>query len=483
MTPYEHDWILMSALFRVNYNYKYKYYLTASFRADGSSKFPVNNRWGYFPSVGLSWNFNRENWFKGASWLSTGKLRASWGMTGNNRTTTPYDFYSQITTLPGSTSSMDYVFGGQIVPGYYPSNMSNDQLKWETTEQYNVGLDFGVFDNRLKLTADIYLKNTRDLLLSATIPATSGYQTAMLNVGSMRNKGLELTLDAVPVKTRNFNWSMNFNIAFNRNTVTALNDNQYSLFSRISWNMDYNSQYPYITQVGKSTGLMYGYLYEGTYKAEEFNNGTSLKAGIPYLKSISRESLRPGDPKYSDINGDGVIDDNDRTVIGRGQPIHTGGFSNTFDFYGFDLNIFFQWSYGNDVLNANRYVFEAGRKGDLNQYRSYLNHYDAERNPNSDIPRIYAKGVYEYSGRVVEDGSYLRLKNITLGYTLPKKVLRKMHFDTMRIYLSLDNVCTWTNYSGVDPEVSTRNSVLTPGFDWSAYPRAFSVTGGISFTF
>lgn len=483
VTPYEYDWILMSALFRVNYNYKYKYYLIASFRADGSSKFPVNNRWGYFPSVGLSWNFNRENWFKGASWLSTGKLRASWGMTGNNRTTTPYDFYSQITTLPGSTSSMDYVFGGQIVPGYYPSNMSNDQLKWETTEQYNVGLDFGVFDNRLKLTADVYLKNTRDLLLSATIPATSGYQTAMLNVGSMRNKGLELTLDAVPVRTRNFSWSVNFNIAFNRNTVTALNDNQYSLFSKINWNMDYNSQYPYITQVGKSTGLIYGYLYEGTYKAEEFNNGTSLKAGIPYLKSISRESLRPGDPKYSDINGDGVIDDNDRTVIGRGQPIHTGGFSNTFDFYGFDLNIFFQWSYGNDVLNANRYVFEAGRKGDLNQYRSYLNHYDAERNPNSDIPRIYAKGVYEYSGRVVEDGSYLRLKNITLGYTLPKKVLRKMHFDTMRIYLSLDNVCTWTNYSGVDPEVSTRNSVLTPGFDWSAYPRAFSVTGGISFTF
>lgn len=142
----------------------------------------------------------------------------------------------------------------------------------------------------------------------------------MLNVGSMRNKGLELTLDAVPVRTRNFSWSVNFNIAFNRNTVTALNDNQYSLFSKINWNMDYNSQYPYITQVGKSTGLIYGYLYEGTYKAEEFNNGTSLKAGIPYLKSISRESLRPGDPKYSDINGDGVIDDNDRTVTDGDSP-------------------------------------------------------------------------------------------------------------------------------------------------------------------
>lgn len=483
VTPWEYNWMLLSGLFRLNYNYKYKYYLTASFRADGSSKFPEHNRWGYFPSVGLSWNFNRENWLKDASWLSTGKLRASWGMTGNNRTTTPYDFYSQISTLPGSTSSMDYVFGGVIVPGYYPSNMSNDRLKWETTEQYNLGLDFGVFDNRLKLTADLYLKNTYDLLLSATIPATSGYQTAMLNVGSMQNKGLELTLDAVPVRTKDFEWSMNFNIAFNRNIVTALNDNQYSLFSRVTWNMDYNSQYPYITQVGKSTGLMYGYIYEGTYKNDEFNNGTSLKTGIPYLESIGKDNVRPGDPKYKDINGDGVIDDGDRTVIGRGQPIHTGGFTNTFSFYGFDLNIFFQWSYGNDVLNANRYVFEAGRKAELNQYVSYMDHFDPVTNPDSNIPRIRARGMENYSSRVVEDGSYLRLKNITLGYTLPRRVLRKMHFDTMRFYVSFDNIYTWTEYSGVDPEVSTRNSVLTPGFDWSAYPRAFSMTGGISFTF
>lgn len=483
VTPYEYNWALVSGLFRFNYNYKYKYYLTASFRMDGSSKFPKHNRWGYFPSVGLSWNFNRENWFKKASWLSMGKLRVSWGRTGNNRTTTPYDFYSQITTLPGSTSSMDYVFNGQIIPGYYPSNMSNDRLKWETTEQYNAGIDFGVFENRLKLTADIYLKNTYDLLLEATIPSTSGYQKAMLNVGSMRNKGLEITLDAVPVRTRHFEWNMNFNIAFNRNTILALNENQYSLFSRLSWNMDYNSQYPYISQVGKSTGLMYGYLYEGTYKEEDFNNGMSLKTGIPYLSNIGKENIRPGDPKYKDINGDGVIDDNDRTVIGRGQPIHTGGFTNTFNFYGFDLNIFFQWCYGNDVLNANRYVFEAGWKSELNQYTSYSNHYDTVKNPDSDIPRIRAKGMNVYSQRVIEDGSYLRLKNITLGYTLPNRLLRKLYFDTMRVYVSLENVYTWTNYSGVDPEVSTRKSVLTPGFDWSAYPRAFSVTGGISFTF
>ena len=192
VTPWQYDWTMMSGFFRVNYNFKYKYYLTASFRADGSSKFPKNNRWGYFPSAGLSWNINREDWLKDKSWLSNAKLRASWGLTGNNRTTTPYDFYSQISTLPGNPDSYDYVFDGNIVSGYYPSNMSNDNLKWETTEQFNVGLDFSVFDSRIKLTADWYLKNTRDLLLQATIPASSGYTSAMLNVGSMQNMGYEV---------------------------------------------------------------------------------------------------------------------------------------------------------------------------------------------------------------------------------------------------------------------------------------------------
>ena len=176
VTPWQYDWTMMSGLFRVNYNFKYKYYVTASFRADGSSKFPVNNRWGYFPSAGLSWNINREDWLKDKSWLSNAKLRASWGLTGNNRTTTPYDYYSQISTLPGNPDSYDYVFNGQIVSGYFPSNMSNEKLKWETTEQWNVGLDFSVLDSRIKLTADWYLKNTRDLLLQATIPASSGYR-------------------------------------------------------------------------------------------------------------------------------------------------------------------------------------------------------------------------------------------------------------------------------------------------------------------
>ena len=484
VTPYEYDWTLMSGLFRLNYNYKYKYYITASFRADGSSKFPTDNRWGYFPSAGLSWNFNREEALKNSSWLKNGKLRLSWGLTGNNRTTTPYDYYAQITTLPGSPDSFDYVFNGQIVSGYFPNNMANDKLRWETTEQWNVGVDLSFFENdRIRLTADWYMKNTYDLLLQATMPASSGYTSAMMNIGSMRNEGVELSLETLNINHKNFQWTTSFNIAFNRNKVTALTQDQYSLFSAVNWDQKFNSQYPYVTQVGKPSGLMYGYLYEGTYKEEDFTNGAVLKQGIPYSAATGRANVRPGDPRYTDINGDGVIDDNDRTVIGCGQPVHTGGFGNAFYFYGFDVNIFFSWSYGNDILNANRLIFENGNIANLNQLSSYKNRWDAVKNPDSDMPAIGANDMFVYSSRVVEDGSFLKLRNISIGYTLPRRVLRAMHFDTLRVYVSADNIWTWTNYSGPDPEVSTRNSVLTPGFDWSAYPRSFGVTAGVSFTF
>ena len=481
VTPWQYDWTMMSGLFRVNYNFKYKYYLTASFRADGSSKFPKGNRWGYFPSVGASWNINREEWLKDKQWLSNAKLRASWGLTGNNRTTTPYDYYSQIATLPGHIESYDYVFNGQIVSGYYPSNMSNEKLRWETTEQWNAGIDLSFFDSRIKVTADWYLKNTRDLLLQATIPASSGYTSAMLNIGSMQNQGVEVTLNFVPVQRKNFTWSMDFNIAMNRNKVTALTNDQRSLMSTVSWDYNYNSQQPYITQVGKPSGMMYGYIYEGTYKHDEFN-GNVLKDGVAYMNSVGKEQTRPGDPKYKDINLDGVIDDNDRTIIGCGQPLHTGGFGNSFNFYGFDVNVFFSWSYGNDVINANRLIFENGSKQNLNLLSTYSGHW-SEENPDSDIPRIGANGMNVYSSRVIEDGSFIRLQSLSVGYTFPRSVLRKLHFDTMRVYVSADNLFTLTNYTGPDPEVSTRNSVLTPGFDWSAYPRSRGITAGVSFTF
>lgn len=483
VTPFEYKWTLMSGAARLNYNYKYKYYLTASFRADASSKFPKANRVGYFPSASLAWNFNREDFLKNQSWMSNGKLRASWGLTGNNRTTTPYDYYARIVSTPGTTSSADYVFCGSQVAGYYPNNLSNENLKWETTEQTDLGLDLAFVDNRLKFTADWYIKNTRDLLLEAIIPASSGYTSQMRNVGSMRNTGVELSLETVNVRVGGFEWTTSINTAFNRNTVTSLTDGQTSLLSTVSWDQRYNSQYPYITQVGKPAGMMYGYIYEGTYKAEDFSSGGLLNQGVPYMSSVGRDKVVAGDPRYKDVNEDGVIDDNDRTVIGCGQPINTGGFTNTFTYKGLDLTLFFQWSAGNQILNANRLIFENGNTSNLNQFSSYVNRYDIVKNPGSDIPRVAANGMDVYSSRVVEDGSYLRLKTLTLGYSLPARILRKARIDNIRIHFSADNVCTFTKYSGPDPEVSTRNSVLTPGFDWSAYPRAVGFTGGLSITF
>lgn len=474
-----YDWRMMSMFLRANYNFRYKYYLTFSFRADGSSKFPAGNRWGYFPSVGASWNFNRENLFKKSDWLTNGKLRFSWGLTGNNRTQTPYDFYSQITVTPGSGDSFDYVFDGKRVPGYYFSNMANDRLKWETTEQWNIGIDLGFFDDRLKVTADWYDKVTRDLLLYALLPATSGYEQGMLNIGKIRNRGFEFTLETVNIKTRQFQWSTSFNIAFNRNRILALVDNQNTLQSAVTWETHFNSQFPYISQVNKPTGMMYGFIYDGTYKPEDFDAAGNLKSGIPAYKG---NKMQPGDMKYRDMNGDGKIDDYDRTIIGCGQPLHTGGFSNNFTWKNFDLNIFFSWSYGNDILNANRLIFESGWKSQTNQLASYANRWTPS-NPTSDTPRAAATGSEEYSSRVIEDGSFLRLKNVSLGYSIPSRQLRKAGISSLRLYVSADNIWTWTNYSGPDPEVSTRNSVLTPGFDWSAYPRAYGFTAGVNITF
>lgn len=481
--PYRWQWMLASGLARVNYNYKHKYYLTASFRADGSSKFPKNNRWGFFPSASVAWTFTNEDWMKGLNWWNNGKIRFSWGETGNNRTSTPYDYYTRFLSLPGDNNNQDYVRDGQTVAGYFRYNMPNDDLRWETTEQLDLGLDLAFLDNRISLTADIYQKNTRDLLLRATMPSSSGYENAMINVGSIRNRGFELSINVVPLRMKNFTWTSTFNFGMNNNTVTGLSMNQTTLISTVNWNDRYSSQTPYVTKVGMPTGLMYGFRYTGTYKYDEFTNGVLLKEGIPYLESMTRNSVKPGDPKYEDINGDGVINDADRTIIGVGQPLHTGGWNNTFNFYGVDLSIFFNWSYGNNILNANRLMFEYYDGSQLNQFGTMRNAYSVERNPQSDIPRAGARGMEYYSSRVVEDGSFLRLKTLTLGYTIPDKLLKKVKISSLRVYLTGDNLFTITNYSGPDPEVSTRNSVLTPGFDWSAYPRARTITGGISLTF
>jgi tonB-linked outer membrane protein, susC/ragA family len=473
-----------------------KYYATVSFRADGSSKFNKDNRYGYFPSGSLAWSFSEEEFMKPLkSVLSSGKVRLSWGLTGNNRIG-EYDYYALLAVLKSrvgsytSTNSLPsgvYPFDNDATnAGVVPTSLPNKDLKWETTEQWNAGLDLGFFDERIGITMDIYRKTTRDLLLDASLPFSSGYYSATKNIGKVRNDGLELSLNTVNFQTRAFKWTTNFNISFNKNKVLALSENQTALLTAAQFDQNYNGQSSYIAKVGLPMGLMYGYVYEGTYKYDDFNksgNSYSLKPGVPHYSTET--NTQPGMPKYADLNGDGVVDSNDRTIIGRGLPIHTGGFTNNFEYKGIDLSIFFQWSYGNDIMNANRLFFESSnnRSRELNQFASYANRWTPE-NPTSDIPAATNSSSNRViSSRIIEDGSYLRLKNVTVGYTFPAKLVKKWKIDKARVYVAAQNLWTCTGYSGYDPEVSVRNSALTPGLDYSSYPRAYSISFGVSLGF
>ena len=488
------DWSMLSYLGRINYNYKSKYYLTASFRADGSSKFPVQNRYGYFPSTSLAWNFMEEKFMDPiSSVVKNGKLRISWGQTGNNRVG-EYDYLAQLLIVQAGqgnyTGTTDYITGiypfNNVVStvGTIPSNLPNKALKWETTGQTNIGVDLGFLNDRINFTFDWYNKITSDLLLRATLPLSSGYGSAMKNVGKVQNQGLEFTLNTTNIKTKKFSWTSNFNISFNKNKVLELTENQLSMLSNGYFDQAFTAS-NYIAKIGYPVGMMYGYIYEGTYKVDDFDyNGSTyiLKSGT--ARYTSENNTQPGYPRYADLNKDGVIDSNDQTIIGRGDPIHIGGFTNNLEYAGFDLSIFFQWSYGADLLNANRLMFEGyGKKKDLNQFASYANRWTFN-NQTSDIPVVSSSSSNGlFSTRVIEDGSYIRLKTLSLGYSLPNKLLKKLKVSKVRAYVTAQNLFTLSNYSGYDPEVSIRNSALTPGLDFSSYPRAASMNVGINVSF
>lgn len=490
------SWAMLSFLGRLNYNYMSKYYVTASFRSDGSSKFQGKNRYGYFPSGSLAWSFMEEDFAQSLKPIvSTGKLRVSWGTTGNNRIG-EYDTYALLNQIKertgdfvslGSIPSSVYAFNNDLNSvGTVPISLPNKDLKWETTEQWNVGMDLGFLDERIGITMDWYRKTTRDLLLEAALPASSGYISATKNIGKVRNQGFEFTLNTTNIKTKDFTWSSNFNISFNKNKVLELSENQLSLLTSAKFDQNYNGQSSYIAKVGYPIGMMYGYIYDGTYKYEDFDksgNSYTLKANVPAYSSES--NTQPGYPKYKDLNGDGKIDSHDQTMIGNGAPKHIGGFTNNFQYKGFDLSVFFQWSYGNDILNANRLFFESGfnKTRDLNQYASYADRWTPE-NPTSNIPVASSSASNKvFSSRIIEDGSFLRLKTVTLGYSLPDKVIKKWRMEQARVYVAGQNLWTWTGYSGYDPEVSIREGALTPGLDFSAYPRAWSVSFGVNIGF
>ncbi|MCM1177899.1 MAG: TonB-dependent receptor [Clostridium sp.] len=481
---------LASGFARFNYDWKSRYLLTATVRADGTSRFPYH-AWGWFPSGSFAWRITEEPFMAGTrSWLSSLKLRAGWGATGNCNT------YRQYPSQELYNSSQNYPIGGNIDnPAIYYAQMANRSMKWETTYQTNVGLDYSFLGNRISGEIDIYEKNTRDLLLDAEVPPSTGFSKVQQNIGSIRNRGLEFVVNTVNLKggRGRLEWKSSFNISFNKSIVTALAGDQDFWVSGI--------QYPtignlYIARVGHPLSEMYGYVYDGVYQYSDFNEVSPgvfvLKDNVPN-NTNDRSQIQPGDMKLKDINGDGQVTPEDQTVIGHGLPVHTGGFQNNFEYMGFDLSIFFQWSYGNDVINYNRAKLEDMTVRNANRLASAANHW-TPRIDNGD--GTYTDGNYtDYlcgvegdipginTDRVVEDASFLRLKNVQLGYNFPAKLLRRMKISSMRIYVSGQNLWTWTRYTGFDPEVSTRNSSLTRGFDYSAYPRTTSYTFGVKVTF
>jgi TonB-linked SusC/RagA family outer membrane protein len=476
---------LASFLGRVNYNLKSKYLFTGSLRADGSSKFSKANRWGYFPSGSFAWQLGREKFIKNIKIISDAKLRASYGVTGNNRVS-DFAYQSKLSVQPISTNVTSfYPFNNLLANGVWALELGNSNLKWETTKQSDVGLEVGLLKQRISLELDLYKKITTDLLLNAKLPPSMGYDSGFKNIGKVQNQGLEFTVNTVNIDSKKFNWETNFNISFNQNKLLELTENQESLLTNIAWDNQGTTKWRdlplYIAKVGQPIAQFYGYIWKGNYQISDFNENTP---GVYTLKNnvaTYDPRVQPGYIKYEDINGDGIIDSKDLTAIGNPNPDFTGGFSNNFKYKNFDLNIFFQFSYGNEALNANRLQFEGGNgQPNQNQFVTVKNAWTIDNQNNEMFKVDGGQGPRAYSSRVVEDASFARLKTVAFGYNIPTKYLSKVNMKNLRLYVSAQNLYTWTKYTGLDPEVSSRNSALTPAFDYSVYPRARTITFGLN---
>lgn len=483
---------LASFLSRINYNYNSRYLFTASFRADGSSKFVGDNIWGYFPSASAAWRLSEEKFLKGNKIISEAKLRASYGVIGNNRVS-DYASYA----LLGTGGANSYSTNNSYSSGSFPLTLANPSLKWETTKESDLGLDLGLFKQRIVLNADYYSKKTSDLLLSSDLPGSSGYISAFQNIGSVQNRGLEFSLTTVNVASKKFNWSSNFNISFNRNKLLALTSGQNDLKTIARWssNNTIGLSPGFIAQVGQPIGMFYGLVSDGVYQYSDFDATVNPSTGVttyllkPEIPSanLSRSTIQPGYWKFKDLNGDNFVDVNDLTVIGNPNPDFIGGFTNNFTYKGFDLNVFLQFSYGNEIMNVNRILMEGGggisATKAASMFASYANRW-TPTNPSNEFAAAGAGGKAPsfYPSRVVEDGSFLRVKTVNLGYNFTSAVTKKLKINGLRCYASAQNLFTITGYQGLDPEVNTFASALTPGLDYSAYPRARTLTFGLDIT-
>ena len=458
------------------YSYDDRYMLTATFRADASTVFSPKHKWGFFPSFAASWNMKNEAWLKDVDPISTMKLRAGWGTVGNDRITN----YLSIDLYTDSKIGM----GTTTYTALTPKQIANYDLRWEGSMTTNIGLDLGFFDNRLNITLDGFVKDTKDLLIQQKLAYVTGFSSQWQNVGKIRNAGVELSISSINFSRRNFSWSTDFNLSFIKNTLVSLQDGTDYIARKSGFNSNF-TQDDYISYVGSSLGDMYGYVFDGVYQYSDFNmlpDGTlQLKDGVVDLSPRGRVPV-PGMTKYKDINGDGKITPDDRTSIGNGYPDFYGGITNRFQFYGVDFSFLLQFSAGNDVYNAMRVFLTQSRNERTNMLAEVGDRWKPT-NASNKVPSATGYIPYDISSRFIEDASFLRLKNITLGYTLPEKWTRKIWVNKLRLYVSAQNLFCLTKYSGFDPEVSMLSSPLTPGFDWGAYPKSRVFTMGLDIQF
>lgn len=492
---------------RETYNYGDRYLGTYTYRYDGSSNFGPKNRWAGFHSVALAWRFSNEKFFEPVKKvIDNGKLRLGWGQTGNSSIGS-YAWGAAITRMPSALGM-----------GFRPSNIPNTSIRWESQEQYNVGLDLGFFNGRLNLTVDAYYKKSDDMLMSMQLPSymgTQGNVSSKLqapkgNYGSIENKGLEITLDAHPVQLKNFSWDSNFQISFNKNKLLSLSDTENAtLVGYGQW-----GDVVCVSEIGKPLYNFYGYKVEGVYKDLDDIQNSAKPAKYPSDGVFSRgNTVWVGDIKYKDVDENGIIDERDRTDLGSPLPKFTFGWTNTFRYKNLDLSIFLNGSYGNKVMNYNSLTLTHMNSTWTNQLQSvvskrarlepidptivyadgskWFDHIDNVRvkNPGAKIPHTSINDPNDndrISDRYVEDGSFLRIKNITLGYTFPKALLNKAKIENLRVYVNIQNLYTFTKYTGYDPEVgaSTQDSTgLTYGLDNGRYPSPAMYSFGLNITF
>lgn len=502
---------LLSFFGRANYSYDGKYIATVSMRSDGSSKFAEGNRWGYFPSASVAWRLSQEDFMHDiigrGNVVNDIKLRASYGAAGNNRIND--NLYRQ-TFVSSLAEGYGYEVGATN-PGLTSPSLANSRLKWETTISRNIGLDFAFLNSRLTASIDGYWNLTKDLLLMADVPSTSGYTKQLQNAGKVQNRGIELQLAGQIVNKRDFSWSASFNIARNWNKVVDLGIDptghprqSYQVMS--GW---VNSMPDFYVQLGKPVGQFYGYVTDGYYTTDDFSGYDAgsktfiLKQGVADDRGVALggKAPEPGSLKLKNLAGDSVIRlDEDERVLGNAQPIFTGGLNNQFTYKGFDLSIFMNFVYGNKEYNANKLEFTtAYQYTDNNMLAIVKDRYrinDANGNKVTDLKQLDemnknakiwtpSRGNYFLHSYGIEDGSFLRINNVTLGYTLPANLLARTKFiSRVRVYTTVNNLYTFTKYTGFDPEASTRRATPeTPGVDYATYPRSRYYLAGLSVTF